>query len=436
MGKAGRPTISFRSFSGSEIKGLSKGKDGRWRVAANGQKFTQENESVAIAKFYSIMAKINPQQDGIFVSIPQEKTEAQSKLENQHPEIAADLNAAFGKRETRIGLDVPEDILYAWLRNELLNNSVELSKRVGIPQLASIDSWGIPKASIPLDDIIAIYQKHNTANPKHKMEVNNQWQDFMRLTSATTLSDLSIDSLKVYRKSIIGKVSAYTCRQYFNRIKSVIRFGKSKDIDPVQLDNVLSKMAILKAPKDNRKYTPHPISVENWKSILKVAHNDYPNWEVMLLITLNLCLHFGETLSLKWEHFDIENGTYCGHREKQGKCIRAAVLWDETKEALKSIKRTNGPYIFVSRMGLPLKNSSGLKRTFTSITKTAGCPNVMLDDFRDGAYTAACQTPNVQEKYARVLAGHKSPGIQDAYVQANPSIVATACLAVYQTYFS
>jgi hypothetical protein len=55
-------------------------------------------------------------------------------------------------------------------------------------------------------------------------------------------------------------------------------------------------------------------------------------------------------------------------------------------------------------------------------------------EIRDGAYTAACQAPGVEEKWARLLAGHRSHGLQDSYVMRNPAIVRPACEAVYAAY--
>jgi hypothetical protein len=58
-----------------------------------------------------------------------------------------------------------------------------------------------------------------------------------------------------------------------------------------------------------------------------------------------------------------------------------------------------------------------------------------LDDIRDGSYTAACRAKGVEEKFARLLAGHRAHGLTDAYVQRNPFDVKPASDAVYAAYF-
>jgi hypothetical protein len=57
-----------------------------------------------------------------------------------------------------------------------------------------------------------------------------------------------------------------------------------------------------------------------------------------------------------------------------------------------------------------------------------------MDDIRDGGYSAACAASGVDEKFARLLAGHRSHGLQDNYVSRNPAIVKPACDAVYSVY--
>jgi len=53
-----------------------------------------------------------------------------------------------------------------------------------------------------------------------------------------------------------------------------------------------------------------------------------------------------------------------------------------------------------------------------------------VDGVRDGAYTAMCNASGVEEKHARLLAGHRSHGLQDNYVTKNTAIVRGACEAV------
>lgn len=79
--------------------------------------------------------------------------------------------------------------------------------------------------------------------------------------------------------------------------------------------------------------------------------------------------------------------------------------------------------------------ASGQWKTWNKLRIAAGCPNAQMDDIRDAAYTAACRAKGVDEKYARLLAGHRSHGLTDAYVQRNPFDVKPASDAVYAAFF-
>jgi integrase len=192
-------------------------------------------------------------------------------------------------------------------------------------------------------------------------------------------------------------------------------------------------MAVLKAPKDTRVHKPTPVSRENFHAVLAAADADYPDWRPRLLAMLNLCVHFDEALDVEWDDFDFDKGTFCTRRNKRGRVIRCAVLWPETITALKGIVRTGSPYVFTSRTGTRF-NAKGAWKTWNKLRTAAKCPEVQMDDVRDGAYSAACNAVGVEEKFARLLAGHRSHGLQDSYVQRNPTVVGPACEAVYAAF--
>lgn len=60
--------------------------------------------------------------------------------------------------------------------------------------------------------------------------------------------------------------------------------------------------------------------------------------------------------------------------------------------------------------------------------------SLAFDSIRDGAYTSAVTDPAVKARFARILAGHSSPGLEDNYVLRHPQIVKGACEAVYRAY--
>lgn len=115
---------------------------------------------------------------------------------------------------------------------------------------------------------------------------------------------------------------------------------------------------------------------------------------------MNLCLHLGEVCQLQWADFDLVKGTYAAIRNKtrRQRIPRAATLWPETVGALKALKRTNHPALFISAHGDTFnRNTRG--NDFAEIRKAAGVGDAFtFDSIRDGAYTIACQTPGVDDK--------------------------------------
>jgi len=150
-------------------------------------------------------------------------------------------------------------------------------------------------------------------------------------------------------------------------------------------------------------------------------------------VGLNFAMHIGEVCEIKWDEIDLEKGTYCSIRAKTEahRIPRAATLWPETIAALKAMPK-KGPYVFTSHYGTKYNRNKRVN-TFGEFRTAAGMPHITFDSIRDAAYTAACRLCS-DERWARLLAGHRSPGLQDSYVLRNPEMVRPACDAVFQAY--
>jgi len=425
--------------SGHEIHGLYKRPDGRWSIVGTNIIYTEHDENRAVQKFRDWQAK----NQNTTVDIPL-GTIADPIISdpNEPPVVMTEFASVFvGALDDNISPDgnaltqkISEAKFWALVRDYLINKPEYVARMTGIPEVAGLRHLPIPKAPIKLSKILDIYKAHADVKPDSKREAGNTFDTFVKITGAETLADLTTETLTTYRDAIKAKVkSPGTIAAYFGRIKWIIKFAKSEGEDAVQIDDALSRMAILKAPKDKRVHQPTPISRENFHAIYSTAAEQYPDWTPRLLVMLNCCLHFDEALDIEWSDFDFKANTFCTQRNKRGRVIRAATLWPETVEALQAIKRTGRSYVFVSTHGDRF-NAKGQWKTWEKIRKAAGCPEVQMDDIRDGAYSAACTAPGVDEKYARLLAGHRSHGLQDNYVARNPAIVKPASDAVLAAY--
>jgi len=166
----------------------------------------------------------------------------------------------------------PTNAFWNTLRELLIERPKFVAEMVGIPQLASLADFPMPKQSLKLSAILESYQKHNHSGKGTKQQASNIFNDFLEHTTAKTLADLTTEKLIAYRVHIHATVnSPSTVGAYFGRIKNIIRFAKSEGLDNQQLDSCLSLLSVLKAPKDERILQPSPINRNDFHAILKAS---------------------------------------------------------------------------------------------------------------------------------------------------------------------
>jgi len=429
MARIGRPQKPHVAQDGTIVPGLYHCPDGRWLVKSTGQKFTEAEERLAIAKFRAMQ----PQPPEVTIPI---ETVTQDQLEIEgSPALAAAIDSTM-EVDGRISFiqKIPEAKLWEWMREQLIVRPDVAARMTGIPQLASIASLPIPKPSISLADIIAAYTAKNPASDKAKREAIAVLSRLGKHANAKTLNDLTIETLTAWRDEIERTVeSGSTKEAYYSRVKTIIGFGLKLGMDTSQINAALDRCKVLWTATAKSQVDPRPISREHFHTLLDAGNGSWRPW---LLCGLNLCMHLDEVCELKWDELDLAKGTYASIRHKTAakRIPRAATLWPETVNALKGVTRRGAsPYVFTSTHGTRYnRNTRG--NDFAELRTAAKLSDdVTFDSLRDGAYTAACQA-GVDDRLARLLAGHKAAGLQDNYVLRNPAIVKPACDAVYKAY--
>ena len=58
--RRGRHSKPYRTSQGEEIQGLYHCPDGRWRIVATGERFTEPDETRAVAKFQEWQSRNDP----------------------------------------------------------------------------------------------------------------------------------------------------------------------------------------------------------------------------------------------------------------------------------------------------------------------------------------------------------------------------------------
>ena len=412
--KRGRRHKAYRTTWGEEVPGLYyHDRERRWRIVATGERFREPDERAAVNRFRAWQAE-----------------------QGDRARVPLALSEKGGEPVT-VMIDQPA--AWEYFAGQLLADPARVAVLTGLPGLATFDVSAAGNArSLRVAQIVAAYNEHSTADPGPKRRAVQAFEKMAKFCRADTLAGLSDAALSRYRLHVIALPelkSPLSVRQHFGQIKGVLSLASRGELDAGQIAGCLSRVkAKLYSPPDTTEDNPRPISPDDFRRLLAAsAKTRTPDvWRAMLLISLNAALYLEDVSGLKWDGFDLEAGTFVGRRRKRGRCLRVATLWPETLAALKALPRHgDSPYVFVSRVGTKFKATS-LRVSFKAWSRP-DLAHVSWSHLRDGAYTAASHG-SPDERLARLLAGHKAPGLSDKYVVRNPSIVRPACDAVYRVY--
>ncbi len=430
--KRGRHKAIYRTSWGEELQGLSRYKN-RWRISETDEWFTEENEVRAIQHFKDVMNRIAPAMVTIERELPPvdfnkiaEKYKAKGDAERA-AEMAefADLNRQMQSKGV-MSWDIPDDVYYARVRDDLINRPELLAEKTGIPELKGLRYLPLPKNPLKLEYLLQLYLDKNPCSKGTKSHIRHAYSKLISITQAKTIDDLTTEKLKHFKDKIMASgIAVSGASAMFNKVKAIFAFALKEGEDSTQLSAVLGRLKVLYIVNATPPAKPKPISKDNFHKLLNNVDDE---WRAMLLLALNCSFYIDDLCNIRWDDIDIEKGTYAAYRKKSS-IARAAVLWSETIAVLKRLPK-KGPYIFTSNRGTKF-NTAGRYNTYKKVREKANV-NIEFSSIRDATYTTAVQ--NCEEKFARVLSGHVSVGLQDRYVLRNPQFVKPACDAVYTAY--
>lgn len=437
--KRGRKQRAYQASWGEMVPGLWRLPDGRWMIHSTGQRFSEPDERRAIARFCSMVSSTTPvtkvevKVRDIFPTAPDRLDQIDDKLHDKLVELSDclqdDTAEADSLAELPLRMNIPDEVLWPWLRKMLLDQPEWIAKKTGIPALANLRNWDAPQNPLKLDALGRLYQEHADVAAGTRRHVLRAWADFMDRVGVQTLPEVTTEKLTAYRTEVRCKYAPETVANTFTRVKMVLKFAMSEGRDETQITAALNRMSVCKPPKRRKRYDPTPIDKAVYHKLLGKADD---LGRAALLLSLNAALYVSECLAVDWDEIDLDAGTYLTSRNKTG-VIRCATLWDETVEALKRLPRTPGA-VFKSMRGDRYHENS-YRKVFAQLRKDAGVSSsVEFNQIRDGAYTA-CVVTGVPLHLCQILAGHRAAGQIDNYVARNPEVAKPACDAVHKKYF-
>lgn len=440
--KPGRPRKPYRTSWGEHINGLRRRGDGRWIIVETGTTYVEPDERLAVARFRRWEAS---QEDESVVDLELHVKDFENREAMDEAFLGgASLRQGFTE-DSWIGMDVPESLLWPWLRKQLIERPEYVALKVGIPELARLSDIPVPLASPTLKSIGQLYQDKSGCKQKQKRQAQLFWQDFekwMNCHGVTALRQLTTQLVAEYgdeaKARTTGKRhgdggSSKYLKNRFMAIRGVVNFARKRGEHPDDVRHALDCCAVLQVPKKCTTRDPHPISREDYHELLN--HAAEPRLRALLLVMLNLCMYPSEALALDWGELDLDKRTVVTDRNKTS-VIRVGVLWPRTVAVLHALRPKKPPRdgpVFLSIQGRRWSVKT-VNTQYRRLRESAGVSKaVKCEDCRDGAYTAAIES-GVDLLKAKLLAGHAT-GISDHYAKRKPTMVTEAIQAIELAYF-
>lgn len=441
--------------NGERVVGLKRRPNGRFYAAANPNKMFGTDPALAIHRFRQWEAEQGKQPKPVVpVKMP-------SSID------ALDVAVGYaGKDEPRRRMipstwspgEITTDVeSLRWqersrLRELLLTDPRQAAIEFDIPHLA--DYPAKPKApKMTLEQLGETYvtTKRNKRTgkpicPQEQRESRKFWREFLNVVDVRHTRHVTEEHVQAYHDWVMRGFDAGRSAPWvghrFGKVKTVLNFGVTKNIDRDECKRLLTCCSILEPPTASDP-NPQPISPEDFHALLKVAD---VRQKAMLLTALNLCLHSSE-LVIATDELDLKKGVYVSSRTKTG-VARCAVLWKATIRAIKAFRKAKpnpSEFLYLSRTGTPLTGKA-VRRMFGSVREKAGLDDIAheandgtkrfcleFNHIRDGAFTHATDS-GIPWEHAKVLAGQRT-SMADRYIKRNAEqLTGDCCKAIAKFY--
>lgn len=428
----GRPKAIYKpKLGGDPIVGLMRLKDGRWRASGPEKyTFTEPDEKLAIAHYREWESRGLGSNLGL-LKVHANVYDAARDVMKRTMDAGGALSATFQPAvDGSKGWAVMDDHLsqpqWAWLRQQIIKRPKWVAERVGIEKIGYLRDIEEPEPLPTFDTLTRVWDANFNSSAEQRRKCPAAFADFRAVSGIKALDEIKPAVVvkyrdEVYKRNLTGKGQS----NLFTRVRRYLSFFRDRAIAVDTINRAIGYLRLLTPNQTTVTLDPKPIDVVDWKKLLAKAEGAD---RAMILLMLNCAMYAAEVVRLRWE--DIRDGCLITHRAKTGKCVRVAVLWKETKDALAKIQR-RGPFLFVNYAGAPLA-VKGAEKRFRDLRDAAKLPHVTSSMLRDGAYTAAVEA-NVTNNLCQLLVGHRS-GLQDNYVKRRPAMVAPACEAIRKAY--
>lgn len=426
--KRGRGLAYHRTADGTDIEGLKRRRDGRWRVSATGETFTEPDEWLAVARFRQIMAARDQPQ--VLIPVDTAGLDIAQAFEKATT-TSVQMNFGLNRAPTfERGVLPPE--FWAIVRKLILTEAKYVAQMTGIEQIGYLAELPKPVPSPTLEEVGDLYAKRAGLSPNEASRSKKFWKEFVKWTGVATVRDIDHDVVAKYESEVTSAhLAPKSILHRYRKLRTILAYAIKRGKGLTDCRRALDVLAMLEV-KDAHTLDPTPIQAKCFWKIHAAAEKDgNGTYAALMLTALNACMYSGEVAALKWEEVDLKRGELATARPKT-KVGRIAKLWPETVKALAALPH-HGDYVFYTTRRS--HTTFSVLEAFRRYREAAGFDGkVTFSMIRDAAFSIACAGGSLEA--ARALAGHRLPGVTDYYLKRNVSFVAGACDAVRRSFFA
>ncbi len=198
--KRGRPSRPYRtSYDGTEVHGLHRDKDGRWRIVATGERFSEADERTALDRFREWQQQKQVSRVLLPIQFDSEFARADElrRITTGEGTILFSLDYRNGELvgyNDTIAINVPERAIWAYVRKMLLLKPEYVAKHTGLPKLENFRDTSLPTASILLSALWKAFEKYAKVKKEVRRKMSAAWDEMLGITEAVTLADLTTEA--------------------------------------------------------------------------------------------------------------------------------------------------------------------------------------------------------------------------------------------------
>jgi integrase len=353
---------------------------------------------------------------------------------------------------------IPESYIIEQMKQIIARDPKAAQEKLGI-RFAVVDENGVSKCLIRLTDLLERFQNQPQYIAKNApisrrqtiTEMKQIWKYFCDAIGKTTVGEIVKSDINKYANHVLTEFHADSysttwVHKRFSYVKQIFNFG-AKEFDSHELDQVKNWcQSLLTSPEMVIQNHAKLIKPEEFRLLLSVS-NDFE--KAVLLMSMNCGYYATDLANVRLDCIDWQNKTVVFGRNKTGHVHRAAVLWDETIEALQTVCGHGNKSVFQNpETGAPY-NKFYFSKLFAKVLKTA-VDKIKNDNLkttidaklvhsncRDSVQTICSIKGNGISQSCDAVLGHRQAGVTGMYTDpaTYPQIAADACQAVHDYYF-